>query len=1119
MRTTPRLQALLAIGVCASLLVFARPAEAQPRRSCESGTEVAARVVGVGGVVTVTPRAGDETLLTAGSVLCYGDRVVTGDGANIEFRFEGANTTTGASSNTVILLPPSPEATHELTVIRGLIRFISSVRGYFEIRSPLVNAGIDGTEAMVVVDGPAADTLVLVREGSVTATDRRAPAVSLTLLGGQGAYASQATTLVAATPETVPDKFLPFLLRPEDAADWAVYYPPVLLGSAVDSPLVREAAERLAAGEPDEAEALLAEATLAPRGRGAALAVRAVAAIFRNRPAAGLALADAAVAADAGLGAPHIARSYALQAEGRIEAARDAAAAAVAAAPDDAFAWARLAELELTLGAYGRTRDALARSLALRETGLARAIEGFLALASNQTGRAETAFQRAIAIDSNAPLPRLGLGLAKVRRGHLAEGRAEIENAVALDPRRASLRTWLGRVYFEEGRPEKAAAQLGLAIEEDPDDPTSQFFSALERFAANDPIGALNRIERAQELGERRGTLRGEAGLTEDRAVRGAALGRVYDVLGFDRLATVTGTEAVENDPTSPEAHFFLSDAFLGRQGFEVAQSSELMLGQILSPPNRTLIEPRLGETDLGLLRATGPTRTTFAEFSPLIAGDGVSAGTSGRLGTQDTHGVETSAAFLNGPFSLALGQFHFDTDGFLSNNFVNHDIYALQGRAELGPSLNLFTELRHRDSEWGDRIIGFGDEIAPNLRQAFERDSVRAALHYEAAPGHDLIAVGTWAEADEAIDDCVFPPDLSLDVDLDSAQDGYNLETRYFGRFDGIRATLGGSFSRVDVDETDSFVLTPRIFGGCAPGAPVLASFEEESSDTFEHQNGFAYVTSEIVDGVEATLGFSLSDFEQADFSASEFDPKLGLRVDLTDDLQLRAAYAETLKRPLVLDQTVEPTTVAGFNQFFDDINGAAAEFAGVGLDARLWRNLWVGAAATRRWIDTPRQDFSASGDPVITTEATRETTIGGYVNATLSDSWALSVEPQHERFRVQEDLSDLPDKVATTSLPVSLRWFDESGLFASADTAYVHQSVAQFSGAPERSEDGVLVGASLGFRLPNGHGVVALEARNLLDEELGIRDQAFNTPRPQGPLYARDRAIFLTGTFVWGQ
>jgi tetratricopeptide (TPR) repeat protein len=1115
MLTSPSLHAFLAEGVFVAFLFFASPMEAQPREFCKPGTEVAAAVVGVGGHVTVTPRSGDEMLLTVGSVLCYGDRIVTGEDANVEFRFGNANTTTGASSNTIVLLPPSPEAGYNLTVVSGLIRFISSVRDYFEIQSPLVNAGIDGTEAMVVVDGTAADTLVLVREGKITAIDRRSPAVRVALAGGEAAYASNGTTLVAATPETVPDKFLPFLLHPEDAADWAVYYPPFLLGADVVSARVREAAEQLGAGKPDAAEALLADVPLAPRDRAAALAIRSMAAVFRNQTAAGLELAEAAVAAHPGLGAAHIALSYALQAEGVVEAARDAAADAVAVAPGDAYAWARLAELELTLGDYRRTALALERSLALRETALARAIEGFLALANTRVERAETAFARAIALDSNAPLPRLGLGLTKIRRGHLADGRAEIETAVALDPRRASLRTWLGRVYFEENRPEKAAAQFELAEEEDPDDPTPHFFSALERFAANDPIGALADIEQAQRLGEQRGTLRGEPGLAEDRAARGAALGRVYDLLGFEPLATVVGSRAVEDDPTSPEAHFFLSDAFLGRQGFEVAQSSEFMLGQILSPPNRALIQPRLAETDLALLHSTGPTRATFVEFSPLITGNGASLGLAGGAGTQDSYGVEASAAVLQGPVSLAVGQFYSTTDGFLPNNFVNHEIYALEGRAQLGPQLNLFAEFRHRDSEWGDRVIGFGNEISPNERNDLKRDNVRAALHYEAAPGHSLVVVGTWADLDAGVENCEalsLPPrpELSVKSRLDASLGGYNLEARYFGRFGRTRATVGGSFARVDVDETQRFV----ELGDCASGAPVTRRVDFPLTYTIESQGAFAYLTSEALNGVEATLGLSFGDFEQSGYSASEIDPKFGLRVKLNEAVELRAAYAETMARPLILDQTVEPTTIAGFNQFYDDINGAAAEFAGVGVDVRARPNLWIGAAGTRRWLDTPR----GVTDDSFTIVETRETTIGGYASATLGDHWALSLEARHEMFQLKgEGLNLLPHKVNTTSVPLSLRWFDENGLFTSVDAVYVHQTLTESPGAPQRDEHGVLLGGSVGYRLENGRGVIALEGGNLLDQNLEIRDPTFVTTRPQGPLYARDFAIFLTGTFVW--
>ena len=111
----------------------------------------------------------------------------------------------------------------------------------------------------------------------------------------------------------------------------------------------------------------------------------------------------------------------------------------------------------------------------------------------------------------------------------------------------------------------------------------------------------------------------------------------------------------------------------------------------------------------------------------------------------------------------------------------------------------------------------------------------------------------------------------------------------------------------------------------------------------------------------------------------------------------------------------------------------------------------------------------------------------------------------------------SNLPDQVNTTAVPLSLRWFDESGLSPRSTPPTSTSPSPRPPSAPQRDEDGLLLGGSVGYRLANGRGVIALEGRNLLDQDLEIRDQTFNTPRPQGPLYARDLAIFLTGTFVW--
>ena len=106
------------------------------------------------------------------------------------------------------------------------------------------------------------------------------------------------------------------------------------------------------------------------------------------------------------------------------------------------------------------------------ELGRTHAVLGFVRLARLETAQASEAFQKSIARDPAAPLPRLGLGLATIRRGHLEEGRQEIEVAVSLDPGDSLLRSYLGKAYYEERQPDLAADQFKLAQDFDPNDPT-----------------------------------------------------------------------------------------------------------------------------------------------------------------------------------------------------------------------------------------------------------------------------------------------------------------------------------------------------------------------------------------------------------------------------------------------------------------------------------------------------------------------------------------------------------------------------------------------------------------------------------------------------------------------
>src|SRR5439155_12907977 len=100
------------------------------------------------------------------------------------------------------------------------------------------------------------------------------------------------------------------------------------------------------------------------------------------------------------------------------------------------------------------------------------AVLGFAYLARIDTKAAKQAFQKAIELDQADPLPRLGLGLAKIREGDLKGGREEIEIATSLDPQNSLIRSYLGKSYYEEKRDKLAATELGQAKERDRSDPT-----------------------------------------------------------------------------------------------------------------------------------------------------------------------------------------------------------------------------------------------------------------------------------------------------------------------------------------------------------------------------------------------------------------------------------------------------------------------------------------------------------------------------------------------------------------------------------------------------------------------------------------------------------------------
>ena len=1078
-------------------LCLADPAAARP--ACAEDAQGV--VVAVDGEVSARTRDGVPFEILPGTELCAQDEITTGTLSRVEFRLAGRDTTTGTSSNAITVIPePDSDC---VTLLGGILSFISSVEGRHCVRTPFIDAGIEGTEAIVAVDPATGDSFVLVRAGVVLVADRRFPDERLALAAGvadarAAAFATVAQPLTAATPGNVPAKFRELLLDPEGATDWAVYYPPILLGTGVGSEPVERAAALLGGGEPDAAERLLLASRLDGRAAAAGLALRAVAAVQRNDAGAGAALADEAVALAPDLGAAHIARSYALQGLGRLEPAAEAAEAAVAAAPGDAYAWARLAELRLTLGESRAARAAVRRSLAIGETALGRTIEGFAALAAADVEAAEAAFARAIAIDSEAPLPRLGLGLAAIREGRVEEGRLEMEAAVALDPRRASLRTWLGRAYLEQDQPDEAAAQLALAKDRDPDDPNAYLFSALERFRANDPIGALRELEGAQARGEGRAVVRSEAGLGEDRAVRSAAIGRVYDLLGFERLFQITAAAAVDADPTNPEAHRLLADAARTDPDAEIVQVSEYWKSTLLAPPSKTPIQPQLGAIDLGLLETSGPARVTFAEYAPLFESEGLRADLSAFGGTQSTFGYEGSVTALVDNFSFGIGGFLYDTEGYFFNNDLRDEVYRVQAKFQPAPELTLTTEFGRQTTEGGDRRLSLPPFLPrlETLRISSKRDHARLGFHFRPNSSLSVLGFGEAASLDRRFDT---REALMLPQDFDGEEDGARLELTALADLGGFDLQAGGEYARIEEDAR--FAAPPFVFlplGGSAEIARAYGYLDVEFPERFFWTFGGAFEHYE-------------EDAEFQPVSLTEWQPRAALRYRPVDEVELRVSYSEALTRRNIFPDTLDRTTLAGFGQYFDDAPAVEYRVLSGGIDTHPAR--WLDAGVEVRTSDVVFPD--RDGPAERTVDMWR---FGGYLSVTPFDTVALSFEPSYETLDAPTLVLEV-EELDTLLLPATVSYFHASGAFASAKATYFDQE--GFDAGNEFSDAGIVVDAVLGFRFPNGRGAATLQALNLFDADVRLIESTqsvefgnFENTLLFTPLFAPDRTIFATVT-----
>ena len=1051
---------------------------------------------------------------TLDEALFDGDRVRTGEASRAAILYSDQTLHRINAKSEVEVLPPSAGNPGVLRVLSGQHYFSSrKPKDYGRIETPTVTAAIRGTEFVVDVGIDGTTTITMI-EGLVDASNSFG---SVQVRGGEAAFVQ---------PGKAPVRRVN--VRPKDAVAWSLYYPRVLGGADAErlrsmgsdgQDLVR-AAELLSAGQVAEASSLIDKARRRDGRNPVALALASVIEVAADRKQEASTLARRAVESDPDSAAAALAMSFASQAQFDITKARKMAEAAARLAPDSADALARVAELRMAEGDTKGAKEAAERAVR-RDPDSARALTalGFVQLAELRSARALETFDRAVVADPGFPLARLGHGLARLRRGDLHGGREEMQTAVILDPDNSLLRSYLSKAYYEERRKDEAEKELAAAKKLDPLDPTPHLYDAILKQTYNRPVEAMKDLHESVKLNDNRAVYRSRLLLDEDLAVRSADLANIYNDLGFEQLGLVTARRSADRDQSNYSSHLFLAGSYRSLPGFAPAFLSETLQARIYQPVSVNAVRPDVVNESVSFNEYTalfdrprvrgfvgaayGKTDTSLDDyFDP---GD-VCIDPGGDVGPcQDLiqldgstpKGGNATLTFNRDRFAGAISYQTFQDDGFRVNNDIKSD--TLRGFFVFAPS--------HRDQFQVNVIDGSRETGDLPLRgfpglvglERIETDLTNIGLGYHRiiSPAADLAISAIYNDTRQNLG-------ISL-LDLGSVLElkGSQIEAQYVLRRNAVTWTAGAGHFDGEQTATGSI-------GGLDP-------VTNSGDDGFN--NAYFYAKIRSLGPVEINAGASYEDVlvplgllpprdsnilpGDVVFEENQISPKFGLSAYATPTTVVRATAYSRLAPAISRLQTLEPTQVAGFNQFFNDPGGTSSVNYGVGLDQQFSRSIFAGFSVLRRNLDIPEPTCenplpgSGCGFQPATAYVERNSDdwLGNlYFNATAGRRVAVSVEYSYEErnfdFTQVSNNSLFEDYVETRRLRPEVRMFLPMGFFAVIRATQYDQEVHQFDDptSPDRAtiEADFWIGdLQLGYRLPKRWGSVVLNAFNFNNEK----------------------------------
>ena len=408
--------------------------------------------------------------------------------------------------------------------------------------------------------------------------------------------------------------------------------------------------------------------------------------------------------------------------------------------------------------------------------------------------------------------------------------------------------------------------------------------------------------------------------------------------------------------------------------------------------------------------------------------------------------------------------------------------------------------EYRSSDSEKGDLPLRFDlENFEEKQREDTDRQSLRIGGRYSPNPNNDILGTVIFSRLDGKLQNSI--PEAFFSFSFEQEEDGIMGEIQHLFRSEQVNLISGIGYFHAETDNVDAFT-------GMPPNT---------RTSRVDHINPYVYSHLRIPVSVTWTLGAIMDfyDTQDEDTDREQFNPKMGVAWALTPSTTLRAAAFRTFKRNLIADQTLEPTQVAGFNQFYDDGNRTEAWRSGGAIDQVLSQSLFVGLEYSQRDMEISFQDFMTLE---YKTAGWDENTGRAYLFWTPHEWISASLEYGYSRFERDSTSVSLNSftTLTTQTSPIGVNFFHPSGMFLRLKATYVDQEGAfgnSLFGPTENGSDQfwVLDGA-VGYRLPKRYGIFSLEAKNLFDQGFQFQDTD-----PSNPEIVPERALLAKITLAF--